>query len=175
MKTILEVLFLICLFYLLINLMGCRVLQQAPDNSAIDEAPLPVQQMYKVVHKTNWTSTFCILGIVVGLFAGLNGIKAGWAAVISCCAGLFMSLATARYAHIMAGLGLVSSVAAMLASIIMKNRAIIDLIKGVQVVKQNVQTERDEINSMMKQQQSRDTEKVVISTKAKLKLKGELA
>jgi len=72
------------------------------------------------------------VGIAASVFAFLNGNKLGLAGVAACCVSLFMALAVARFATWMAVCGLIGSVAASAVSILIKNTALKEIIKGVQ-------------------------------------------
>jgi len=54
--------------------------------------------IFETVYKTNWLATACIIAILVGLFAGLKGIKTGWIVMAVGGAGLFVIPSYQRFA-----------------------------------------------------------------------------
>lgn len=136
----------------------------------------PAAQMWEVVAKTDWVVTICLLGFGAGLFTFFNGKpKLGLAVIASCIGTLFFGLAIHRFPTWMAVLGLVGSVAGAAASILMKHRALIEIIKGGQVFKQN-ETDgvAESFVEKQKQEQSPTTQKLVKKIKSDLKLRGEI-
>jgi uncharacterized protein YceK len=136
----------------------------------------PSDQMWQAVKKSNWMITVSILGVAVGTFALLNGSKVGLPAIVASCVSLFMSLAVARYAGWMAVCGLIGAVAACAVSILVKNKAFVEIIKGVQEVKNKVTTiSKDAVNDVLAGTQSKLTQNLVQKVKSTLKLKGEIS
>lgn len=162
------------LFVVLFLVWGCAFWRGfRPEKPA--EPPEPIKQMYAAAKKGYSLTWFFILGAAVGLFAGLNGLKAGWAAVIACIAGLFMTLATARFPTWMALLGLVGSVLAAVASILLKSRALEQIIKGVQKIRVSADAEvKERVDTILSKEQDTSTKKLVKTVKNKLSLKGEI-
>lgn len=135
----------------------------------------PASQMWKVVAKSNWVVTICLLGFGGGLFTFFNGKpKLGLAIVFSSLGTLFFGLAVHRFPTWMAIVGLLGSVAGVAASILMKHRAVIELIKGGQIFKKEFEHDAEEFNKKQKQEQSPTTQKLVKKIKGELKLKGEI-
>jgi len=100
-----------------------------------------------------------------------------------------MSLAVARYAGWMAVCGLIGSVAACVISILVKKKALVEIVKGIQKLKdgdqdvvdgENVDSNgvasigKDEFNKILASVQSKFTQKLVQQIKSSLKLKGEI-
>ena len=54
--------------------------------------------IYETVRKTNWLATACIIAVLVGLFAGLKGIKTGWVVMAVGGAGLLVIPSYQRFA-----------------------------------------------------------------------------
>ena len=141
--------------------------------------PTPTGQLWQAVKKSDWLVTFSILGIAAGVFAFLNGSKMGIPAIASCCVSLFMALAVARFATYMAVCGMIGSCAAVGISVLVKNRALKEIIFGVQNIKNNIQDDskenHDNFNLALKEaQKHKSTKKIVQKIKSKAKLKGEL-
>lgn len=141
----------------------------------------PASQMWEVVAKTDWIVTLCLLGFAGGLFTFLNGKpKLGIAIMISCIGTLFLGLAVHRFPTWMAIFGFIGSIAGCAAALIMKNRAIIEMIKGGQEFKKEVKKNGSAeaakifIDKQM-EKQSPTTQKLVKKIKNDLKLKGQLS
>lgn len=143
----------------------------------------PAEQMWRVVAKSNWVVTICLLGFGGGLFTFFNGKpKLGLAIVFSSLGTLFFGLAVHRFPTWMAIVGLIGAIAGAAASILMKHRAIIEMIKGGQEFKKKLKSTnigvRDivkaDFTDKQKQEQSPTTQKLVKKIKDNLKLKGEI-
>jgi hypothetical protein len=146
----------------------------------------PAAQMWKVVAKSNWVVTICLLGFGAGLFTFFNGKpQLGLAIVFSSLGTLFFGLAVHRFPTWMAVVGLLGAVAGVVASILMKHRAIIEIIKGGQLFKGKLESDaavtkseasliKQQFTNKQKQEQSPTTQKLVKKIKSNLKLKGEL-
>ncbi|MFH1446061.1 MAG: hypothetical protein ABIG43_01445 [Chloroflexota bacterium] len=78
-----------------------------------------------------------IIGIAASFFALLNGFRWGFAGMASCGLALFTALATIKYAGFMAICGLIGSILIMVGSVIIKNKALIEIITGNEKLKNN--------------------------------------
>ena len=141
--------------------------------------PTPVEQLWQAAKQGNWLVAASILGIAGGVFALMNGSKLGVPAVVTSCVSLFMTLAVARFALWMAACGLIGSVLACVTSILLKNKALVEIIKGVQKAKDNmggnIQATPDvEILKEELAIQSKPTQRLVQTIKGNLKVKGEI-
>jgi hypothetical protein len=160
----------------LISLGGCTYLS-LPTKPTTPIIPTPIEQLWNVAKQTNWLATLSILGIASGVFALMNGNKIGISATIASCVSLFMTLAVARFATWMAVCGLIGSVAICAASILLKNKAIKEIIIGVQKAKDNmigIGGENPGKTTLKKEldKQSKSTQKLVQLIKGNLKMKG---
>jgi len=155
---------------------SCAILEGRGDAS--DESntapPTPQEQLYRVVKKSNWLVTASIIGIAIGVFTVMNGmLKLGLASIASASTSLFMTLAVARYSAWMAVLGLVGSILAAVSSILIRRRALIEIVRGVQEIKNEFMGEDSEdANKTLAGHQSKSTQKIVQDIKSTLKLKG---
>lgn len=139
----------------------------------------PQQQLWHTVKKSNWLVTLAIPIIALGAVAMFNGAaKLGMSAVIFGAVNLFMALATARFALWMSIFGLIGSGLAVAASILSKNWALIDIIRGAQKLKEasssNLPFTNKTANGILAKEQSPTTQRIVQTVKTNLKLKGEL-
>jgi len=172
MGRFMEILFLIMLIALLF-IVSCQYAPKIPDSPEI--LPTPVQKMYEVVSKTDWWATVCIIGITASVFAILNGVKWGFAAAASCFAGLVMSIATARYAHVMAVFGLIGSTLLSVASVFKNKQVVSELVTGIQRIRRAATDDiKDRVDVELSDTQSKVTKKVVQEVKVDLKLKGKI-
>jgi len=137
------------------------------------EVPEPGRQLWNAAKKSNWLITLSILGIAAGVFALVNGsVKLGTASIASASVSLFMALAVARFALWMAVLGLIGSVAAALFSILVRRKALVEIIRGVQWYKDNTD-DTDDLRAGLGNQ-STTTKCIVGNLKNELRLKGEI-
>jgi len=152
---------------------GCALLQRR-DTSTV--APSPGVRLWETVKKSNWLVSLAIPIVALGAVAVFNGSsKLGFSAIIFGCVNLFMALATARFALWMAIFGLIGSGLAVAVSILSKNKALIEIIKGVQIFKNN-ELEPDSVRHLKGElgRQSSSTQKIVQEIKTDLKAKGEI-
>lgn len=176
---------ILVLFCILFNyLSGCSLLPTS--GSTITTVPTATQQLWKAAKNSNWLVTISILGVAAGAFAFLNGSKMGLPCIGASCISLFMALAVARFSTWMAVFGLIGSLAAVGISVLVKNRAVKEIVMGGEVFKKNITNtsienrQRTEFckflfNADQKEtQKSKSTQKLVQNVKSKLKLKGKL-
>lgn len=166
---------------ILLSISGCKSLPIFGGGGNVSTLPIPskpTEQLWDAVKKSNWLVTFSILGIAAGFFAFLNGSKMGIPAIGASCVSLFMALAVARFATWMAICGMIGSVASVGISIIVKNRALREIICNVQAIKKEA---KENGNSISQKQielrltnQEKSTKKVVQKIKSALKIRGEL-
>lgn len=162
--SIIVVLFLACLTLILSG--GCFTGWQQ-NNKPIDLNP-GQSQLWDAVKNSNWLVTISIVGIAASIFAYLNGSKIGLAGVAACCVSLFMALAVARFATWMAVCGLIGSVLASIVSILIKNTALKEIIKGVQNYRRTTAHLTPIDKDLSGAQKHKSTKKIVKKVVAKL-------
>jgi hypothetical protein len=170
LKDILEIIFYCVIiiggFYVLFSISGCSLMQPKP------EPPIDIDNgkmiLYKTIYKTNWLITVLILGVGAGIFAFLNGQKFGIPIIVACFASLFTNLAVIRFGNVIAIIGLISSFGVVLYSIFLKDRALKEVVQGVQRIKERFIEDKDDINDKMISKQSIATQKAIKKIKAKL-------
>ena len=165
---------IVCCIVLLLALLlaGCSVLGGNTKPPTIIQPPPPGEQLWEAAKKSNWLVTLSILGVAAGVFALVNGaVKLGTASIASASVSLFMALAVARFALWMAVFGLIGSIAAALFSIFVRRKALIEIIKGVQTIK-NVSVDPDNAKVILNDTQSSSTKQIVGNIKNSLKLLG---
>lgn len=166
--------------YLILILLvaGCACLG-LPTKPTTPIIPSPIDQLWNVAKGVNWLATVSILGIAIGVFGLMNGSKFGVPAAVASCVSLFMTLAVARFALWMAVCGLIGSVLVCIASILLKNKALVEIIKGVQKAKDNTIEDSGGLPAieLLKQElgkQTKSTQKIVQQIKGNLKVSGEI-
>ena len=129
--------------------------------------------MLNAAKGTNWLVALSILGIGAGVFSFVNGSRIGIPVVVACAVSLFMALAVARFAMWMAVFGMVGAVAAVAISVIIKNKALREVVAGVQSIKEsagdtnNKKNLREDISTALSKQAD-STKKLIAKIKAKL-------
>ncbi len=120
-----------------------------------------------------------LLAIVIGSFAGLNGVKTGWLGVVAAMIGLLVKSALSMtWVYWWMGAILVATTLAAMASILLKNKALREIITGVQHIKSSTPDNqlfglnKTDITATLNTTQSKPTQKLVKSWKSYLKLKG---
>jgi len=163
---------LLCVFVMLI-FTGC-ISEQKHDNEPPRNHTTTNQIIWNTVASTDWLMSLLLLGSVAGIFAGLNGMKSGWAAVASCVGGMFIKASlTSTWVYWCCGLLFVGSVVVAIASIIWKNKAVKELIMSSQYLK-NAVPDKERVTDIFNMTQTKDTQTLVNSVKSNLKLKGIL-
>jgi len=153
---------------------SCMSVQKESDNN-FSPVPTPTERLYESIRKSNWLVTLSILGIAIGVFAMINGApKLGLASIASGATSLYLSLAVARYAEWMAVCGLIGSVAAALVSIVVRRKALFEIIKGNEVYKSIIETNPKAVykhyfSNAQDSVQSTSTRKLVADVKAAIK------
>ena len=175
--VVISILIYIILIMFVFSLSGCSLLPTS-GGSTITTVPTAAQQLFKAAKNSNWLVTLSILGIAAGAFAFLNGSKIGLPCIGASCISLFMALAVARFSTWMAVFGLIGSLASVGISVLVKNRAVKEIVAGSQIFKEG--TEHFDLdlsnifNDCQKNAQTKSTQKLVQSVKSKLKLKGQV-
>lgn len=161
---------MICLILIVLcSLMaGCTVFQRPPVSSVPTPESGP-EVLYQMVQKTDWLVTASILAAGLGVFAFLNGSGAGLKLVTAALVVLSMTLAVARFSVTIAVLAVVAAIALLGYTIWIKSTAIKEIVSGVQGVKLYGPTSREDINTILSDEQSPSTRGIVREYKNKLK------
>lgn len=132
------------------------------------------QIIMKTISSTDWLLSMLLLGSVAGIFAGLNGIKSGWIAVLSCIGGMVLKASlTSTWVYWCCGFLFVGSILVATASVLWKNKAIKELIMSAQYLKQAV-PDKERVKEIFNLTQTKDTKALVTSVKNNLKLNGTI-
>lgn len=176
--TALIIIYIIALITLCCS--GCNSGWLSGQGGISNQPTTPSGQLWHTVKKSNWLVTLAIPIIALGAVAMFNGAaKLGMSAIIFGAVNLFMALATARFALWMGIFGLVGSGLAVAASILVKNKALREFIKGSQNYKRGLRKEDADalatrFNIAQSNIQSDSTQRIVQSIKTNLKLHGEI-
>ena len=155
---------------------GCSMSfgQKTRVEPVVTEPPTPGVQLWQAAKKSNWLVTISILGIAMGTFALVSGsVKLGTAAIASSSVSLFMALAVARFALWMGVFGLIGSVVAALFSILVRRKALVEIITGVQKFKDAPPLVAPKLSDQLAKQ-SNTTKTIVSNIKNELKLVGKI-
>lgn len=178
MNTVIRLVILLAIFAVILMVCGCSTWRGFMNDTGIKKPvtpPTPEESLWNAAKKSNWLVTLSVLGVAGGLFALANGsTKLGTSTMAASGVALFLALAVARYALWMAAFGLIGSVAAVLFSILARRRALVEIIKGVQRIKTEDNLGEYAKRGILKEEQSKTTEKIVGNIKNELKLAGEI-
>jgi len=181
-RTLLVIIILV-LMNIMCLLSGCGLYQRTkdfvfnpniPDSKEIIPGTSKGQLWQTIKGLTpNWLA---IPVIALGAVAMFNGAtKLGISCIIFGSVNLFMALATSRFGFWMALCGFIGSIAAVVASVLAKNKALKEVIFGAQKLKEEViQDIHLPRAKEILAKQVKSTKKIVNKIKSKAKLKGEM-
>lgn len=149
---------LVITIIILLLLSGCQLPEVKPLIPTT-----PKQALIDNVLKTDWIVTASILGMALATVAWMNGSKAAIGIMAGCGVALWMQLTVVRYAHVLAWIGLVFAVGLALWTVFVKNRALEDIVAGVQKYKLNVNMPLEQFLG----EQAESTKKIVSKIKGK--------
>lgn len=167
---------LLCCGLLLPGCAWCQRVTNAVFDTEIEEVVTPETskgQLWQTIKRLtpNWLA---IPVIALGAVAMFNGAaKLGMSCIIFGSVNLFMALATSRFGLWMAVFGLIGSVAAVGASILTKNKALKEIVFGIQNVKKGFREDKDGdfiaviITNAQSNIQTKSTKKIVAKIKSK--------
>lgn len=160
----------IAIVAILVILSGCALLES--QTTAISLPQTAADHMWKSVARTNWFGTFCLLSFFGGIVAvSLGQKKIGGAIVMASIATVCFGLAIHRFPTWLAIIGFTSSIIAVGYSILIKNKALVEIIKGVQDYRNTIDTYHIDIG--LKSNQSKSTKKIVKQIKVAKQIKDK--
>lgn len=166
---ILVYILVIAAFFVIAALSGCALLESQTTATSLPQTA--ADHMWKSVAKTNWFGTFCLLSFFGGIVAvGLGQKKIGGAIVIASIATVCFGLAIHRFPTWLAIIGFTSSIIAVGYSILIKNKALVEIIRGVQRYRTAgyLPARPGDIDVDLRTEQSSSTEKIVKQVKEKI-------
>jgi len=175
-KIIVEILLFIMLLIAISTFLGCHMPTVDHSFVASTGGTTSFDTVTQTIRQMDFLRSLLMLGFVLGLIGafGMGFPKLGLSASGACFAGLFLASAMANvWFYVGAGLIVLASVVIVVAGIALKNRAIRELVIGIQKVKEN-STKGTKINQQLRDAQTKTTVAVVNEVKAKLKTRGIL-
>jgi len=167
LKTWLKLSITAVVLIVIFSLCGCNGANTIPVDTGNLIPATPIEATMKAVAKTNWFGTFCLLSFFGGVVAiGLDQRKIGSAVIIAAIATLCLGLAINRFPTWLAIIGFVSSIVAAAYSILIKNKGLAEIIKGVQYFR-----EKEDITALdgyLNDEESKSTKKLVKRVKLKI-------
>lgn len=169
----------ICIFGILsIGLTGCGLVHSVIDIVCgippVDEELTPEETSKVALYsRLNWLSIASIVGIAIAAAATVNGSRLAMPIFAGCVASLGVSLAVMEYAGFLAIGSLISAVCIFVYSILIKNRAVKELITGAQKLKE-INGNSELGSKVLFDGQSVSTRKIVNRIKDTLKLQGKM-
>ncbi|KKN77449.1 hypothetical protein LCGC14_0360080 [marine sediment metagenome] len=126
--------FLFIIFIIIIGtlLSGCALLGPvSPATSVIPASGW--ESVMKVVAKSDWIVTFCLLAFFSGIVTvAMDVKKIGISIIIASIMTLFLGLAVNRFPTWMAVIGFIGSAGVCLVVVLKRKKALVEIIKGVQ-------------------------------------------
>lgn len=159
---------------MLLSISSCSLIKPVSDFIFTASKPVIEQTPDAVLYsKLSWLSIASIIGIAIAAASAVNGqIKLAVPIFCGCVAALGISLAVVKYASFLAIGSLVAAICIFAYSILIKNRAVKELVMGAQELKGKI----DPVNGskVLFDTQSPSTRGMVNKIKDALKLKGKL-
>ena len=160
MAVIWALLWIFLIGYLLT---GCTNLRKDVETPTLT----PTQQLSEAVKSTNWLVTVSILGVALSVAAFFNGGgKLALSALLGSSVLLVLSITVAKYAWLIAVLGLVLGVVALGYIIWLRRKALIEIVDGVQTARES---ESETLLDKYLNNQSKTTKKIVKQIKESIK------
>ena len=128
----------------------------------------PKQALVETVLKTDWIITASILGVALSVMAWMNGSKTAIGVMAGCGVAIWMQLTVVRYAHVLAWVGLVFAIGVMLWTVFVKNRALKEIVCGVQYFKDFGHRPTAHSLETCLNTQAKTTQKIVLDIKSKV-------
>ena len=128
---------LILVLMCVLILSGCAALGKLTGPTPVAELPTTAtQQLMQTVAGTNWLLTLAIIGVGAGFFAFLNGSSKGLQFMAACFVTLSLIIGLTRYSAWIAASAMIGAVALMVYSVLVKNKALKEVVEGVQRVRE---------------------------------------
>lgn len=160
-KFILYVALIFVLIFVLTALTGCA--------TPPAQNPNPGSQLLtKIIIQNNWLLTISIFGVGAGFFAFLNGNSKGISIMATCLVVMCLILCIAKFAVWLAVITMIGAVSLVAYTVLIRNRAFKEVVKGVQKYKDNVRYHSTNAFKRVLQEQSSQTKELVKKIKDKL-------
>lgn len=172
---------LILIIYLVVLMLtavlfgGCSLFQMSPADKIAALPETPQQQLFQTLAKTNWLLALSVLGFGAGFFAFLNGSSKGLQFMAACLVVISLIIGITRYSAVIAMISMIGAVCLMVYTILVKNKAVKEIISGVESVKLggagmtvSGPVLESNVNDRMAEYQSKTTKAIVKAVKTKL-------
>jgi|GEM_PF-3304006 len=152
---------------------GCSLFQMSGADKLASLPETPKQQLFQTLAKTNWLFTLSVVGVGAGFFAFLNGSSKGLQFMAACFVVISLIIGLTRYSAVIAVISMIGTVCLMIYSVLVKGKALREVIQGVEVAR-TIVLEGDEIypeNKILKamsDEQSKTTKAIIKAVKIKL-------
>ena len=130
-----AVVILIGMIIAVLLLQGCSVLRPLVSGPVVQLPETAKDQLFQTIASTNWLLTLTIIGVGAGFFAFLNGSSKGLQFMAACFVTLSLVLGLTRYSAWIAAVAMIGAVALVLYSVLVKNKALKEVISGVQGIR----------------------------------------
>ena len=155
---------------------GCSLFQMSPADKIAALPETPQQQLFQTIAKTNWLFTLSVLGVGAGFFAFLNGSSKGLQFMAACFVVISLIIGITRYSIVIAVLSMIGTVCLMVYSVLVKRKALREVIQGVELIRDDARTDPDNVStlsdygikSLLSDAQSKTTKAIVQVVKGKL-------
>jgi hypothetical protein len=127
----------------------------------------PTQALAEAVAKTNWIIALSIAGIAFSVMAWINGSKTAIGVLIGCAVALWLQVTVVRYASVLALVGLAAAIGLGIWTVFVKNRALKEIVYGIQDFKKTFPIGSESLHIRLKNQK-KTTQKIVTQIKGKL-------
>ena len=156
---------------------GCSLFQMSPADKIASLPETPQQQLFQTLAKTNWLFTLSVVGVGAGFFAFLNGSSKGLQFMAACFVVISLIIGITRYSAVIAVISMLGTVCLMVYSVLVKNKAVREIVRGVEDVKLADDTRSSDstlgllklnISNKLAAYQSKTTRAIVKTVKGKL-------
>lgn len=168
-KYLIVVLATVLLFLFVVWLSSC-IAHTPPPNIITTPVSVSANTIIQSIKSSDWLNSLFLLSIVISLAAAFNGLKLGWGAAAACIAGLLLKGALSNvWVYSSLGCVLVGCIGLFAVSVIRKNTALVEIIKGAQNLKRLVND--NDASAVLAAKQSKTTQNIVNTIKNELKAK----
>jgi len=162
---------MVLLVSVLLFFSGCAMFQPRTAGSRLANLPTTgTQAVFQVLKSNNWLFTLSIIGAGAGFFAFLNGSSKGLQFMAACFIVISLIIGVTKYSAIIAAITMIGTVCLMIYTILVKNKALREVVQGVQEIREEVSTEDYSVDSALDLAQSKTTKSIVKKIKATLRL-----
>ncbi len=149
-------------------LSGCSLFQMSSADKIASLPETPQQQLFQTLAKTNWLFTLSVVGVGAGFFAFLNGSSKGLQFMAACFVVISLIIGLTRYSAWIAAIAMIGTVCLMAYTMLVKNKALKEVVQGVQNIREEVSTDHYIVDTELNSTQSKTTKAIVKSVKGKL-------